>query len=80
MQDVVNLLIIEIFFKNPLFWIVIIAGIACLLWYKQIVGKAGEYWTKKELKKLGKGYLIINDLMIRTEDKKTHQNRSCRYF
>ena len=27
----------------------------------------------QELKKLGKEYLIINDLMIRTEDKKTHQ-------
>lgn len=73
MQDVVNSLIIEIFFKNPLFWIVIIAGILCCLFYKEIVGKAGEYWTKKELKKLGKEYLIINDLMIRTEDKKTHQ-------
>ena len=73
MQDVVNLLIIEIFLKNPLFWIVIIAGILCCLFYKEIVGKAGEYGTKKELKKLGKEYLIINDLMIRTEDKKTHQ-------
>jgi len=73
MQDVVNSLIIEIFLKNPLFWIVIIAGILCCLFYKEIVGKAGEYWTKKELKKLGKEYLIINDLMIRTEDKKTHQ-------
>lgn len=73
MQDVMNSLIIEIFLKNPLFWIVIIVGITCLLFYKQIVGRAGEYWTKKELKKLGKGYLIINDLMIRTEDKKTHQ-------
>ena len=73
MQDVVNSLIIEIFKKNPLFWIVIIAGILCCLFYKEIVGKAGEYWTKKELKKLGKEYLIINDLMIRTEDKKTHQ-------
>jgi len=73
MQDVVNSLIIEIFKKNPLFWIVIIAGILCCLFYKEIVGKTGEYWTKKELKKLGKEYLIINDLMIRTEDKKTHQ-------
>ena len=73
MQDVVNSLIIEIFKKNPLFWILIIAGILCCLFYKEIVGKAGEYWTKKELKKLGKEYLIINDLMIRTEDKKTHQ-------
>lgn len=73
MQDVVNLLIIEIFLKNPLFWIVIIAGILCCLFYKEIVGKAGEYGTKKELKKLGKEYLIINDLMIRTEDNRTHQ-------
>ena len=69
MQDVVNSLIIEIFLKNPLFWIVIIAGILCCLFYKEIVGKAGEYWTKKELKKLGKEYLIINDLMIRNKDK-----------
>ena len=73
MQDVVNSLIIEIFLKNPLFWIVIIAGILCCLFYKEIVGKAGEYGTKKELKKLGKEYLIINDLMIRTEDNRTHQ-------
>ena len=64
MQDVMNSLIIEIFLKNPLFWIVIIVGITCLLFYKQIVGRAGEYWTKKELKKLGFLQNEINEINI----------------
>lgn len=40
---------------------------------KKFVGKAGEFWTKRELKKLGKEYKTINDIMIRTSDGNTHQ-------
>lgn len=40
---------------------------------RKIAGKAGEFWTKKELKKLNNEYKVINDLLIKTEDGKTHQ-------
>ena len=39
----------------------------------RIFGKAGEFWTKRELKKLNKEYKVINDVMIRTSDGSTHQ-------
>ena len=47
-----------------------------IIFYKnrrKIAGKAGEFWTKKELKKLNNEYRVINDIMIKTEDGKTHQ-------
>ena len=40
---------------------------------KKIFGKAGEYWVKRELRKLNNDYRIINDVMIKTNDGKTHQ-------
>lgn len=59
--------------KQPLYWTVVIFGIILVIFQKKFIGKAGEHWTKKELKKLNAEYLIINDLMIRTKDNKTHQ-------
>ena len=40
---------------------------------RKIFGKAGEFWTKRELKKLNNEYIIINDVMIETSDGRTHQ-------
>ena len=49
----------------PFFLPVIVIGILCWIFYKEIVGKAGEYYVKKELNKLPKEkYLILNDIMI----------------
>lgn len=53
--------------------IFLIAGIVCLIFYKKIVGKAGEHYVKQELKKLPKNkYLILNDIMIK-DNNSTHQ-------
>ena len=40
---------------------------------RKLFGKTGEFWTKRELRKLNKEYKIINDIMIRTSDGSTHQ-------
>lgn len=67
------MLIVELFLKNPFFWILILLAAISLLFYKQIIGKAGEYHVKKELAKLPKDqYFIINDFMIRV-NQITHQ-------
>lgn len=73
MQDFVNELIVGIALKNPIFWIIIIGAILSTVFYKKIIGMMGEFWTKCELRKLSKEYLVLNDIMLRTEDKKTHQ-------
>lgn len=74
MSEVSKVLLYELCFKNPVWWIVIITGLLCAIFYKKIVGFAGELWTKLELKKLNKNtYYIINNLMIKTNDNKTHQ-------
>lgn len=38
-----------------------------------IVGMVGEFWVKRKLKKLNEDYRIINNVMIKTIDGKTHQ-------
>ena len=73
MQDFVNELIVGIALKNPIFWIIIIGAILSTVFYKKMIGMMGEFWTKCELRKLSKEYLVLNDVMLRTEDKKTHQ-------
>lgn len=73
MQDFVNELIVGIALKNPIFWIIIIGAILSTVFYKKMIGMMGEFWTKCELRKLSKEYLVLNDIMLRTEDKKTHQ-------
>ena len=73
MGSVVNALIVNIFIKNPLFWIIIILALVSIIFYKKIIGKAGEFWVKKELNKLNKNmYKIINDITI-IVDGVTHQ-------
>mgnify|MGYP004461354563 FL=1 len=55
---------------------VLIMVILCILmevYYKKFIGMAGEFWVKKELKKLSKEYLVINDVMVKTKDNYTHQ-------
>ena len=55
---------------------VLIMIILCILidvYYKKFIGMAGEFWVKRELKKLTGEYLVINDIMIKTKDGSTHQ-------
>lgn len=59
--------------KQPIFWIIIIADILLVVFYKKIIGAMGELWVKKELKKLNNDYKVINNVMIKTTDGKTHQ-------
>ena len=73
MQEFVNKLIIGLFLKNPIFWIIIIGAIITTIFYKKIIGFMGEFWVKKELRKLPKkDYLILNNLMLKTNNT-THQ-------
>lgn len=73
MGNVVNDLTMYIFIKNPLFYIFIIVVIIIMIFNKKIIGGAGEYWVKKELKQLNRNrYLIINNLTIKSNNK-THQ-------
>lgn len=55
---------------------VLIMVILCILmkvYYKKFIGMAGEFWVKRELKKLSKEYLVINDVIVKTKDNSTHQ-------
>ena len=64
---------LKYFLSNPLVIIFFIIAILCAVFYKQIVGKAGEHHVKVELRKLPKDkYLVINDLMIKANGS-THQ-------
>lgn len=60
-------------FKQPWVWFIIIFDILLYTFYKKIIGMAGEHWVKKELKKLSSEYLILNDIMFKTNDGHTHQ-------
>lgn len=72
MQEFTNSFL-KYFFSNPIVWIFFVIVIICAVFYKQIVGKAGEHHVKNELKRLPKDkYLIINDLMIMVNNI-THQ-------
>lgn len=62
MEKAINNLIIELL---PIYLPIIILGILGAIFYKKIVGKAGEFYVKNELKKLPKEkYLILNDILI----------------
>lgn len=55
---------------------VLILAMLCILmevYYKKFIGMAREFWVKRELKKLPKEYLVINDIMVKTKDNSTHQ-------
>ncbi|MBR2827953.1 MAG: NERD domain-containing protein [Bacilli bacterium] len=59
--------------KKSWFWLILVLDILLYFSYKKIIGMAGEHWVKKELKKLSDEYYIINDLLFKTKDGKTHQ-------
>lgn len=58
---------------KPKVLIMIILCILMEVYSKKFIGMAGEFWVKRELKKLSKEYLIINDVMVKTKDNNTHQ-------
>ena len=45
---------------NPWLWIIVALDILLYVNYKKWIGKAGEFWVKRELKKLPNDYFIIN--------------------
>lgn len=57
----------------PWLWIFVAVTFILRLFYNKIVGFFGEFWVKRELRKLNNDYKIINDVMIRTSDGRTHQ-------
>ena len=68
MGDFVNEFL-RYYLTNPFIISIVVIGLLSAIFYKKIVGKAGEYHVKKELKKLSKDkYLIINDLMIKVDN------------
>lgn len=64
---------LKYYLTNPIILTILILGLISVIFYKKIIGWFGEHWVKKELKKLSSEYKIINDLMIETRDKLTHQ-------
>ena len=66
MEQLINQLIIGFL---PMYLPIIILGILSAIFYKKIVGKAGEYHVKNELRKLQNGkYLVLNDVMIESNN------------
>lgn len=55
--------------KQPVVLAIIILLIFCAIFYKEIIGAAGEHWVKQELKKLPKDYLVINNVMLIVDSK-----------
>lgn len=60
-------------FSQPLYWIMIVISLIIIITYylygDRIIGWFGELWTKQALNKLPKDkYIIINDLLIKTQD------------
>ena len=60
-------------FSQPLYWIMIVISLIIIITYylygARIIGWFGELWTKQALNKLPKDkYIIINDLLIKTQD------------
>ena len=60
MNEAINKLTMELFINNPIFWIIIVLGVLSAIFYKKLVGKAGEFWVKKELSKLDKQIYLMN--------------------
>ena len=73
MSEAVNQLVLVLFINNPLFWILIFMAVISVVFYKKIVGMAGEFWVKQELSKLDKHiYFVVNDVTIKANNS-THQ-------
>lgn len=58
---------------NPKFIIAFIIIMCLDLFQRRITGFFGELWVKLELRKLGKNYKVLNNVIVRTEDNATHQ-------
>lgn len=72
MEDTVWKLVWELV-KSPLILIIPI-GIICGIFYKKIMGKAGEHTVSQYLDKLSKSeYTILNNVMLADENGKSHQ-------
>lgn len=66
MEQCINQLMVGLL---PIYLSIIILGILSAIFYKKIVGKAGEYHVKNELKKLpNEKYLVLNDVMIESNN------------
>lgn len=64
---------LKYYLTNPLIITILVLGIISAVFYKQIIGWFGEYWTKQVLSKLPKTkYKIINNLFISVNGS-THQ-------
>lgn len=73
MNEVVKELIMNLYIKQPLFWLFIILTILTSIFYKKIRGFMGEFWVKTELNKLPKDkYKVLNNIMLKTNTS-THQ-------
>ena len=54
-----------------LFTFDIVFAFVYYFFYPQIYGIAGEYWVKKELRRLSAEYIVLNDIMIANNGKTT---------
>ena len=68
-NELVNSFLKEMYLNNPILIILAILAIICALFGNKIIGYAGEFWVRMELKKLPKEYLIINDLLLKYNNK-----------
>lgn len=69
MNEFVNAFLKEMYLNNPILIILSILAIICVLFGNRIIGYAGEFWVRSELKKLPKDYLIINNLLLKYNNK-----------
>ncbi len=66
MEKFVNDFIIDFI---PIWLSILVLATLATIFYKKIVGKAGEFYVKNELKKLPKEkYLILNDLLLKNNN------------
>jgi rubrerythrin len=73
MNELVKELIMNLYIKQPFFWLFIIFAILSTIFYKKFRGFMGEFWVKTELNKLPKDkYMILNNVMLKTNTS-THQ-------
>lgn len=73
MNELVKELIMNLYIKQPLFWLFMIFAILSTIFYKKIRGFMGEFWVKTELNKLPKDkYMILNNVMFKIKTN-THQ-------
>lgn len=74
MNEVVKELIMNLYIKQPFFWLfMILVIILSSIFYKKIRGFMGEFWVKTELNKLPKDkYTVLNNIMLKINTS-THQ-------